>query len=586
MNRPSSRLSKHVSPMPTPRWRRLLILGVAFTAAVGLTWRAADLQILDSEFLQQQGTARHLRTSVLPAHRGVITDRNKEPLAISTPVDSVWAVPKHVLAEGHEAVDQLAGLLHTDAQKLALRLQANDSKQFLYLRRRMVPSEAADILALGIKGVHTQREYRRYYPAGEVTAHLVGFTNIDDKGQEALELAYDDWLEGIPGKKRVLKDRMGRPVKNVELINEPEPGKHLGLSIDKRIQYLAYRELKSAVVEHRARGGSVVVLDANSGEVLALVNSPSFNPNNRRGLQPIKLRNKAVVDTFEPGSTIKPFTVLAGLESGKYVPSTTINTSPGLYRVSGHTISDVRNYGTIDLNTIIKKSSNIGVAKIALSLEKEQLARVLEGAGFGESSGSGFPGESAGRMRSYNQWRRLDVATLAFGYGITVTPLQLARAYAVLATGGVRYPVTLLSDGKEKHTIEGRRVFDARATHQVVKMMEGVIKKGGTATKAAVEHYRVAGKTGTVKKSVSGGYADDRYVAVFAGITPVEGRSLVTVVMIDEPRGDQYYGGLVAAPVFSKVMTGALRLLNIPPDGYSPPRTTAGHKTISKEPHV
>lgn len=546
-------------------WRRGLLFSMVAAGVIGLVWRSADLQLMNQAFLQKQGDARHLRVATLPAHRGVISDRNGEPLAISTPVDSIWAVPGVVLEQGEKAIARLATTLDTDVLALKKHLERNRERQFLFLKRRLVPSHAKAVLALNIDGVHSQREYRRYYPAGEVAAHVVGFTNVDDQGQEALELAYNDWLEGHPGKKRVLKDGRGRPVKNVELIKAPVQGQNLALSIDKRIQFLAYRELKAAVIEHRARGGAVVVMDPWSGEVLAMVNQPSFNPNDRSQLQPERLRNKALVDAFEPGSTMKPFTVLSALESGQYAASTLIDTSPGLFRVGRHTISDHRDYGTIDVSTVIQKSSNVGVAKMALHLGAEKIAATLEAAGFGESTGSGFPGEASGQMRPYRDWRRLDLATLAFGYGLTVTPLQLARAYSILATGGVRNQVTLLRH-QAGEPVEGRRVFTEATTRQVVKMMERVVQKGGTATRAALEHYRVAGKTGTAKKSISGGYADDNYVAVFAGMTPVEGHSLICVVMIDEPRGDVYYGGLVAAPVFKKVMTGTLRLLNIAPD--------------------
>lgn len=568
------RRSPHESLRTAP-WRRGLLLGVVALGVVGLVVRAGWLQLVNNEFLQQEGDARYVRSEPLQAHRGVISDRNGEPLAISTPVDTLGAVPKKLLALSDERLAELADMIDMDAHSLRAYLQKHAERKFLYLRRHMIPQEAERILAAGFPGVSREREYRRYYPTGEVSAHLVGLTDVEDHGQEGLERAYDKWLQGHPGRKLMIKDLLGRAVRDVKLVKEAEPGKDLTLSIDREVQFLAYRELKAAVIEHRAKGGSVVVLDAASGEVLALVNQPSYNPNDRAGLRAEWLRNPALLDTFEPGSTIKPFTVLAGLRSGDYTPATHINTAPGLFRVGSHTISDVHNYGDIDVSTVIQKSSNVGVAKIALHLGAEPVSDVLIRAGFGENTGTGYPNESAGAMRPYHDWGRLDVATIAFGYGMTVTPLQLARAYAVLANRGVRTPVSLLK-------VEGEpsrdQVFDSERTQRVVEMMERVTLPGGTATRAQIDHYRVAGKTGTVMKSISGGYADDRYVAVFAGFTPVEGRSLVGVVVIDEPRGDQYYGGLVAAPVFKRVMAGALRLLNIPPDQPAPARPPSNRR--------
>lgn len=562
-HRPVS-ISQPNRPMTTPPWRRHLLLGLVALGAVGLASRAAWLQLVHNEFLQKEGDARHVRPEILQAHRGVISDRNGDPVAISTPVDTIGAEPAKLLAMEPGRFAQLADMIDMDENSLRAYLTRHSERKFLYLRRHMPPQDADRILASGFPGVSREREYRRYYPTGEVSAHLVGLTDIEDRGQEGLERAYDEWLQGSAGKKLMIKDLLGRAVRDVKLVSEASPGQDLRLSIDREVQYLAYRELKAAVIEHRVKGGSVVVMDAASGEVLALVNQPSYNPNDRGELRPELLRNAALLDTFEPGSTIKPFTVLAGLRSGEFSPQTRINTSPGLFRVGGHTISDVHNYGEIDISTVIQKSSNVGVAKIALQLGAEQVSDVLVSAGFGENTGTGFPNESAGSMRPFNDWVRLDVATIAFGYGLTVTPLQLARAYSILANRGVRTQVSLL---KVEGDAQGIRVFDPVRTQQVVDMMERVTLPGGTAPQAHIDHYRVAGKTGTAKKSVSGGYADDRYVAVFAGFTPIEGRSLVGVVVIDEPRGDQYYGGQVAAPVFAKVMGGALRLLNIQPDG-------------------
>jgi len=418
-------------------------------------------------------------------------------------------------------------------------------------------------MALGLPGVNLQREYRRYYPAGEVTAHVVGFTNIDDRGQEGLELAYDEWLRGTPGSKRVLRDRLGRVVRNVEQIRKPEPGRDLTLSLDRRIQYLAYRELKRAVFHHQARSGSLVILDVHTGEVLAMVNQPSFNPNDRRQFLPAQTRNRAVTDVFEPGSTIKPFTIAAALLSGRYRPNTLIDTSPGHYRLGRAVIRDDRDYGRINLTTVIQKSSNVGASKIALSLPDELLYRVQDSFGFGAVTGSGFPGEVGGLINDAGHWRRIEKATVAYGYGISVTALQLVRAYAALADDGRLHPVSFLRVTSPE---PARRVLPARVARQIRRMLEAVVADGGTGTRARIAGYRVAGKTGTVKKAVAGGYSEDRYVSVFAGFAPASHPRLAMVVIVNEPRDGIYYGGLVAAPVFSRVMAGALRMLGVAPD--------------------
>jgi cell division protein FtsI (penicillin-binding protein 3) len=452
------------------------------------------------------------------------------------------------------------------------------SRDFIYLKRHADPDLVKAVKSLGIRGVSTQREYKRYYPAAEVTSHFIGFTNIDDKGQEGLELAYDDWLSGKPGKKRVLKDRLNRIVKNIESIESSQPGKELTLSIDRRVQYLAYRELAAAVKYHQAKGGSLVMLDIKTGEIMAMVGHPSYNPNNRRGLKSQFFRNRAVTDVFEPGSTMKPFTVAAGLESGIYTPHTAINTSPGYFKVGDHTIRDMRNYGNIDVSTVITKSSNVGASKIALSLEPEQYWDTLSRFGFGQPVGSGFPGESAGILSPYNTWSDVEMATLSFGYGLSVTPLQLAHAYSVLATGGVMLPVSFL---KVSGSVSGKRVIPENTARQIRKMMETVVSEEGTGKRAAVRGYRVIGKTGTVYKYIRGGYSDDRYLSVFAGIAPASEPRFAMVVLIDEPGGDHHYGGVVAAPVFSRVMEGTFRILNIPPDdlpAFTSPILANSHK--------
>ena len=403
----------------------------------------------------------------------------------------------------------------------------------------------------------------RYYPASEVTAHVVGFTDIDDQGQEGLELAYNDWLQGTPGSKRVIKDRLGRIVEDVESIQPSSPGKDLTLSIDRRIQYLAYRELKAAVQQHKARSGSAVLLDVKTGEILAMVNQPSYNPNNRKHMRSSQYRNRAITDVFEPGSTIKPFTIATALESGKYSPTTLIDTTPGYYKIGSYTVHDHINYGVINVTRVITKSSNVGASKIALSLDPERIWSMFNRVGFGSVSASAFPGESAGLMTHYSRWHDIERATMSFGYGLSVTPLQLAHAYSILAADGINRPVSLL---KQTRPVEGQRVISAPVTQQVRAMMETVISKEGTGSRASVQGYRVAGKTGTVHKSAAGGYSVDRYISVFAGMAPASKPRLVLVVMINEPEGEEYYGGQVAAPVFSSMMSGALRLMNIAPD--------------------
>ena len=542
------------------RWWLLLTL---FTLAMSvLLWRAADLQLLNNDFLRNHGDARSVRVVTIPAHRGVITDRNGEPLAMSTPVHSVWATPRKVL-EYPGQLASLAELLGISEKELVQSLKDRIGRDFVYLKRHIDPDLANQVNALNLSGVYLQREYRRYYPAGEVTAHIIGFTNVDDNGQEGLELAYDAWLQGVPGAKRVLKDRLGRVVENIESIRAPEPGKALSLSIDQRVQYLAYRELKAAVQYHQARGGSLVMLDTKTGEVMAMVGQPSYNPNNRNNLKGEYYRNRTVTDVFEPGSTLKPFTIAAALESGQYLPSTTIDTRPGYFRVGGHTIRDIHDYGVIDVTTVIKKSSNVGASKIALSLEPKALWEILSKVGFGQPSGSAFPGESSGSLVSYNNWSDVEHATIAFGYGLSMTPLQLAQAYAVLAAGGIMIPVSFT---KQSDPATGVRVISASVAMQVCEMLETVVQDHGTGGRAAVRGYRVAGKTGTVHKSSAGGYSEDRYLSLFAGMAPASDPRIAMVVVIDEPGGSEHFGGQVAAPVFSRVMAGALRLLNIAPD--------------------
>ncbi len=544
---------------------RLLQLTL-LAAAFSLIWRIISLNTAEGEFLKEQGNARFLRDMEMVANRGTITDRNGEVLAVSAPVESIWLNPQQLKVRDQPLYPRLAQLLGMESRELNQILNDRKDRSFVYLKRHVAPDLAEQITHLGIEGLYTQREYHRYYPMGEVAAHVVGFTNIDDEGQEGIELMFNDELRGKSGLKRVIRDRLGRVVENVEALSDPEPGKSIRLSLDRRIQYLAYRELKSAVTLHGAKGGMAVVLDSYSGEILAMVNQPAYNPNNRIGIDVDALRNRALTDTFEPGSTMKPFTIAAALESGKFSANTPIETSPGYMRLASFTIRDARDYGTIDLTTIIKKSSNVGAGKIALALDREQMWQVLDRFGFGLVSGTGFPGERTGNLQPFQLWQSVRQATIGYGYGISVTALQLTRAYGALAADGRLSQLSLLANTKPV----SRRVVKREVARQVVAMIEQVTERGGTAMSARVDGYRIGGKTGTVRKLDAGGYNEEQYLGLFAGIAPVSNPRLVMVTIIDQPESGDYYGGVVAAPVFAKVMTGALRLLNIPPDGVEP----------------
>lgn len=543
--------------------RRRLVLSLLAIAAVGIMVRAVYLQLVHKDFLQGQGNERYLRVIEAPVHRGMIVDRNAEPLAVSSPVDSVWVHPKILLQHRHR-LPELASLLDRDVAGLQQTVLQREEREFVYLRRHLEPDKAQQVMALGIPGVYLQREYRRYYPTAEVTSHLLGFTDIDDRGQEGLELAFDDWLLGVPGSKRVIKDRLNRVIEDVEAIRIPQPGKQIVLSIDRRIQYLAYRALKSAMLEHQASAASAVVLDVTTGEILAMVNQPAGNPNNRRERRSALLRNRAITDVFEPGSTLKPFTIALALESRAYRAETPIDTGPGYLRVGRHLVKDIHNYGRIDVAQVISKSSNVGITKIALSLPPEALWNLYARLGFGAQTGLGFIGEQSGSLSHYSSWSAFEHATHSFGYGVAVTALQLAQAYAVLAADGVRRPLSLLR--REQPPREEERLLSADTARKVRTMLEAAVGMEGTAIGASVPGYRIAGKTGTVHKVVDGSYAEDRYLSLFAGMAPASRPRLVMVVTVDEAKGSVYYGGDVAAPVFAKVISGALRLLNVPPD--------------------
>ena len=555
--------------------RRQLVLGVLVLATMALIARAVYLQLINKDYLQRQGDQRYMRVVEVPAHRGMILDRNGEPLAVSSPVDSVWANPSEVLAQ-RPRLPQLAHLLGGDSRVLEQKLDQQSGREFLYLRRHLEPTAAQQIMALGIPGLNLQREYRRYYPAAEVTSHLLGFTNIDDVGQEGLELAFNDWLQGIPGSRRVIKDRLGYIVEAVESVSMPQPGKPLVLSIDRRIQYLAYRALKAAVLEHRANAASAVVLDVETGEILAMVNQPAGNPNNRQRIDPALFRNRAVTDVYEPGSTLKPFTVALALESGIYGPNTPVDTRPGFLRVGRNQVRDVHNYGLIDVSRVLSKSSNVGISKIALTLPREHLWRLYTRLGFGLSTGLGFSGEQSGQMSHFSTWGDFEYATHAFGYGVSVTTLQLAHAYAVLAADGIRRPLSLLK--RETPPEDEERIFSAATAHKVRTMLEAAVSREGTGFRANVPDYKVAGKTGTVHKIINGRYARDRYYSLFVGMAPASRPRLVMAVVVDDPKGKVHYGGQVAAPVFSKIMSGALHILNVAPDAVSMPRMRVAAK--------
>lgn len=552
-----------------PVWRaRLMLIGFigAFLLLLG---RAAYLQAMNEDFLQAKGESRYSRVLEVPATRGKILDRNGDALAISTPVKSIWAIPEDVEASRSE-LTQLAKLLDVSAEDLRKRI-ADTKRDFVYLKRQVAPDVADRVALLGIPGIHQSREYRRYYPGGEVMAHVLGFTNADDVGQEGIELAFQEHLAGQPGSRRVIKDRRGHIVEDVESIKAARDGKDLVLALDSRIQSLAFGQLREAIKSHRARGGAIVVLDVRTGEILALVNLPTYNPNNRAGLTGAQLRNRAVTDMFEPGSTLKPVTVALALERGQVTPKTTVNVAPGSLTIGPATIRDAhykKEDAALTVAEVIQKSSNVGSAKLALELPAEAMYEWFHDIGFGSAPQLGFPGEAAGRVRPYQNWRPIEQATMSYGHGITVSLVQLARAYTVFAQDGVLMPLSLL---KVDQPPAGKRVISAQTAQAVRRMLELAVQPGGTGPRAQIMGYRVAGKTGTAHKLVDGRYARDKYVASFVGFAPASDPRLVIAVMIDEPQGSNYYGGLVAAPVFANVMSGSLRRLGVSPDAPMEP---------------
>lgn len=543
-----------------PVWRARFVLGALVAAFALLAGRSLYLQALKTDFLQEKGEARYSRVLEVPATRGRILDRNGEALAVSTPVKSIWAIPADVDLSARERY-KLARLLGIETAELNRKL--SEARDFVYLRRQIAPETAEAIEALGFKGIYQQREFRRYYPGGEVMAHVVGFTGVDDAGQEGIELAHQETLAGRPGSRRVIKDRLGRVVEDVESIRAAQTGADLTLAIDSKIQSVAYGALKAAVEHHRAKAGALVAVDVRSGEILALANVPSYNPNNRARVTGAQIRNRAITDMFEPGSTLKPFTIAVALETGKVSPSTAVATAPGRLTIANYTIHDAHPAAVLTASQIIQKSSNVGAAKIALALPREAMWDLFRRVGFGTAPDLAFPGAAAGKLRHYRTWQPIEQATMAYGHGISVSLLQLARAYTVFARDGELVPLTLVKTGT---VASGEKILSTETARAVRGMLEQAVQNAGTGPRARIMGWRVAGKTGTAHKQENGGYAADKYISSFVGFAPASAPRVVIAVMIDEPTDGQYYGGSVAAPVFAQVMQGALRLLGVPHD--------------------
>ncbi|MBX9756723.1 MAG: penicillin-binding protein 2 [Pseudomonadaceae bacterium] len=551
-------------------WRFRLVLALLALMTAAIVWRIIDLQVVDHDFLQGQGDARSLRHIPIPAHRGLITDRNGEPLAVSTPVTTLWANGKELQA-GKAQWPTLAAALGQEPKAFAQRLEQSAGREFMYLVRGLTPEQGQAIIDLKVPGVYAIEEFRRFYPAGEVTAHVVGFTDVDDKGREGVELAFDQWLAGVPGTRQVLKDRRGRLIKDVQVTQNAKAGQTLALSIDLRLQYLAHRELRNALTEFGAKAGSLVMVDVQSGEVLAMVNHPTYNPNNRRTMSPAAMRNRAMIDVFEPGSTVKPFSMSAALESGRWKPDDRVDVSGGTLQIGKYTIRDVsRTGGNLNLTEILIKSSNIGISKIAFDIGAESIYAVMQQVGLGQDTGLGFPGERVGNLPNHRIWPKAETATLAYGYGLSVTAIQLAHAYATLANDGRSVPLTMTrADGARN---AGTQVIPQDVAKTIQGMLQQVVEAPGGVFRAQVPAYHVAGKSGTARKNAAGtkGYTENAYRSLFAGFAPVNNPRIALLVVIDEPSTGAYYGGLISAPVFGKVMAGALRLMNIAPDNLPP----------------
>jgi len=549
-----------------PAWRSRLVLGLLLVGSLVLVARSFWLQGVQKDFLIDQGEARYERVLEMAATRGRILDRHGDVLAISTPVRSVWAIPEDASRLTPAQLRELAALLDTDSRDLARRIAG--ARDFVFLRRHIPPEVAERVAAMKLPGIHFQNEFRRFYPTGEVAAHLLGFTNVDDRGQEGIELALDAQLAGTPGSRRVIKDRLGRIVEDVGSIRVPREGKDVVLALDDKLQYLAWSSLRRAVEEHRAKAGGIVILDARNGEILALANYPAFNPNNRAQLTGARLRNRALTDTYEPGSTFKPFAVALALEKGTVRMDTGIETAPGHMSISGATITDAQPHGLLSVAEVVAKSSNIGTAKIALDLPPEAMWQMFDSLGFGQPLRLGFPGEAGGRLRPWKRWRPIEQATMSYGHGISVTLIQLARSYLVFARNGDILPLSLTRT--DSIPAVGARVFSEQTAREVRAMLEMSVRPGGTALLAQVPGYRVAGKTGTANK-LEGGVYEEKYIASFVGFAPVSSPRLIIAVKIDEPSAGQFFGGQVAAPVFASVMGSALRTLGVSPDDTSNP---------------
>ncbi len=547
-------------------WRRWAAFGLLGAGALAVAGRAFDLQVVQRDFLTHEGDKRHVRTVDLPGFRGAIRDRRGEPLALSAPVDSIWAVPSDLL-DAPQYLDAVARLLGNKPSELRSSLQQREDRQFVYLRRQIDPDQANRILALKAPGVFSQREYRRYYPAGEVAAHVVGFCDIDGKGQEGIESAQDAALRGLAGSRRVIRDRTGRVVEDTNDYKPAQPGKDVNLTIDLHLQYIAYRELKAAVEAHGAKGGMIVVADPRSGEILALASQPGYNPNRPDDRDSDGLRDRAVTDAFEPGSTIKPLLIAQAFELGKWRPDSRVDTGPGWFKVGTLTVHDIHPNGNIDLAQLLSKSSNVGAAKVGLSLGAQAVWAGYQKFGVGEPVAAGLPGEAGSVLRPYSQWGDIATATASYGYGVSVSALHLVRSYCALADDGLMPSLSIVRNATH---IPPQRVVSAQTASDVRQLLEGVVAPDGTALRAAIPGYRVAGKTGTVRKAAGGAYAHNEYISVFIGMVPADHPRLVGMVMIDDPRGTDYYGGLVAAPVFSNVMREGLRLLRVPPDVPAP----------------
>lgn len=552
-------------------WRFRVVIGLLAIMVGAIAWRIIDLQVIDRDFLKGQGDARSLRHIPIPAHRGLITDRNGEPLAVSTPVTTLWANPKEMQGS-RERWPQLAAALGQNPQQLADRLSQQANKEFIYLVRGLTPEQGQQVLDLKVPGVYGMEEFRRFYPAGDVTAHMVGFTDLDDHGREGVELAYDEWLAGVPGKRQVIKDRRGRLIKDVQVTKNAKAGKTLALSIDLRLQYLATRELRNAIAEQDAKAGSLVIMDVKTGEVLAMVNQPTYNPNNRRSMFPAAMRNRAIIDVFEPGSTVKPLSMSAALESGRWKPTDKVEVYPGSLQIGRYTIKDVsRSEGPVlDLTGILINSSNVGMSKIAFDIGGEAIYRVMSQLGLGQYTGLGFPGERVGNLPNHREWRKAETATLSYGYGVSVTALQLVHAYAALANDGKMVPLSILKVDKEP---DSTQAIPRETAKTIQGMLQQVIEAPRGVYRAQVPFYHVAGKSGTARKATVGskGYTENAYRSLFAGFGPMSDPRYAIVVVIDEPGKGGYFGGLVSAPVFSKVMSGTLRLMNVPPDNLPAP---------------